>query len=46
MVMGSNLGRTKLNSLFAQIPFGMKVKEQRNPSSQKGQPWGWKITIE
>jgi len=34
MVMGLNLGVSKLNFLFAKIPFGMKVKGQRNPSSQ------------
>jgi len=35
MVMGSNLGRTKFNFLFAKISFGMKVKGQANPSSQE-----------
>jgi len=27
MVMGLNLGKSKLNFLFAKISFGMKVKE-------------------
>jgi len=36
MVMGSNLGETKLNFLFAKISFGMKVKGQGNPSSKGG----------
>jgi len=31
MVMGSNLGRTKLNFIFAKILFGMNGKGQRKP---------------
>jgi len=42
MVMGSNLGRTKLGFLFVNFSFGMKVKGQGNPSSQGG----WKTIIE
>jgi len=41
MVMSSNLGRTKLGFLFVNFSFGMKVKEQGNPSSQGG----WKTII-
>jgi len=32
MVMGSNLGESKINFLFAEIPLDVKVKGQRNPS--------------
>ena len=32
MVRGLNLGEPKLNSLFAKISFGMKVKGHGNPS--------------
>jgi len=42
MVMGLNLGGTKLNFLFAKISFGMKLKGQGSPSSQGG----WKTIIE
>jgi len=31
MVMGLNLGRSKLNFLFAKISFGVNVKGQGNP---------------
>jgi len=31
MVMGSNLGNSKLNFPFAKISFGMKVKGWRKP---------------
>jgi len=34
MVMDLNLGGSKLNFLFVEISFGMKVKGQGNPSSQ------------
>jgi len=33
--IGSNLGGTKLNFLFANFSFGMNMKGQRNPSSKK-----------
>jgi len=36
MGMGSNLGRTKVNFLFAKIYFCMNVKGQGNPSNQEG----------
>jgi len=39
MVIGSNLGRSKLSFLFAKINFGMNVKRQRNPSLER-QPRG------
>jgi len=42
MVMGSNLGGSKLNFHFFKISFSMKVKGQGNPSSQGG----WKTIIE
>ena len=32
MVRGPILGRTKLNFPFAKFIFGMKLKEQKNPS--------------
>jgi len=32
MVRGSIIGRIKLNFLFAKFIFGMKLKEQKNPS--------------
>jgi len=32
MVMGLNLDESKINFIFAKIPFGVKVKGQRNPS--------------
>jgi len=32
LVRGSNLGKPKLNFLFAKISFGMKVKGHGNPS--------------
>jgi len=41
MVMGLNLGRTKLGFLFVNFSFGMKVKGQGSPSSQGG----WKTII-
>jgi len=41
MVMGSNLGGTKLNFLSAKISFGVKMKGQGSPSNQGG----WKIII-
>jgi len=36
MVVGLNLGRSKLNFFFAKISFGVNGKGQGNPSSQKG----------
>ena len=36
MVMGSNLGWTKLGFLFVNFSFGMKVKGQGNPSPLRG----------
>jgi len=32
MVVGSNLGRIKVNFIFAKILFGMEWKGHRNPS--------------
>jgi len=36
MVVGSDIGRSKLNFLFTKISFGVNVKGQGNPSSQEG----------
>ena len=41
MVMGSNLGEPKLNSLFAKISLSLKVKGQISPTNQGG----WKTII-
>jgi len=39
MVMGSNLGEPKLNSLFAKISFSLKVKGHGNPSWLRNNQW-------
>jgi len=45
IVMDLNLGRSKLNFLFAKIFFGMNAKGQRNPSWPRGSQEGWKTTL-